>query len=157
MSFVIRKATPKDNGVVVELLREFAIYEKMEDMLQTDDALLNEWVHEKECATICLGEEDGVVVGYIIYFKNYSSFTGKSGLYLEDLYVRPQYRGKGYGKVFFKYLAKEAVDNGYARMEWVCLNWNKPSIDFYLKNNAEQMTDWTNYRLSGDTLLQAAK
>ena len=99
----------------------------------------------------------GIFVGYIIYFQNYSSFTGKAGLYLEDLYIRPEHRGKGYGKIFFKHVAKFAVDNGFARMEWVCLNWNKPSIDFYLKNEAEPMKEWTTYRLSGETLLKASK
>lgn len=91
------------------------------------------------------------------FFHNFSTFLGKAGIYLEDLYVRPEYRGKGYGKAILKKLASIAVERGCGRLEWWCLDWNKSSIDFYLSLGAEPMSDWTVYRLAGDTLLNLAK
>lgn len=100
---------------------------------------------------------DGTEVGFALFFHNFSTFLGRAGLYLEDLFVMPEYRGKGYGKALLKKLASIAVERGCGRFEWVCLDWNKPSIDFYLSLGAEPQADWTIYRMSGDTLTKFAE
>lgn len=96
--------------------------------------------------------ENGREIGFALFFHNFSTFLGRAGLYLEDLYVRPQYRRRGYGRAMLKKLAEIAVERGCGRLEWWCLDWNRPSIDFYLSLGAEPMSDWTVYRISGDTL-----
>lgn len=101
--------------------------------------------------------EDGREVGFALFFHNFSTFLGRAGLYLEDLYVKPEYRGKGYGKGLLKTLAKIAVERDCGRLEWWCLDWNKPSIDFYLSLGAEPMKDWTTYRITGETLTKMAE
>ena len=101
--------------------------------------------------------EDGKEVGFALFFHNFSTFLGRAGLYLEDLFVKQEYRGKGYGKALLKKLASIAVERGCGRFEWVCLDWNKPSIDFYLSLDAEPQADWTIYRMTGDTLTNFAE
>jgi GNAT superfamily N-acetyltransferase len=101
--------------------------------------------------------EDGKEVGFALFFHNFSTFLGRAGIYLEDLYVKPEYRGKGYGKGLLKQLAKIAVERGCGRLEWWCLDWNQPSIDFYLSLGAEPMNDWTVYRFAGDRLNKLAE
>ena len=114
-------------------------------------------IFDKEKAEVLFVLEDGKEVGFALFFHNFSTFLGRGGIYLEDLYVRPEARGKGYGRALLKKLASIAVERGCGRLEWWCLDWNKPSIDFYLSLGAEPMSDWTVYRLAGDTLLDLAK
>ncbi len=150
--FAIRPATAEDMPLVLTLIQELSVYEKMEDQVTATLDNLNEWIVEKQKAEVVLGEWNGEAVGYALYFHNFSTFLGRSGIYLEDIYVRPRFRGQGFGKAFFRYLAALCLARGCGRLEWCCLDWNKPSIDFYRSMGAVPMEDWTIYRLSEDAL-----
>ena len=148
----IRKACPKDVPQILEFIKGIARYEKMENEVVATENMLHEWLFQKEVAKVVFAEEDGKAVGFALYFHNFSTFVGKAGIYLEDLYVFPEHRGKGYGKALFLHLAKTALERGCGRMEWVCLNWNRPSIDFYRSMGAISLDDWKTYRLTEDAL-----
>lgn len=150
----IRFAQETDIPAILGFIRALADYEHMSDQVVANSALLREWLFEKKKAEVLIGEECGVPVGFALFFHNFSTFLGRAGLYLEDLYVKPQYRGNGYGKSILKKLAQIAVERGCGRLEWWCLDWNKPSIDFYLSLGAKAMEDWTVYRIAGETLKQ---
>jgi len=152
MSFEIRFAKKEEVSDILYFIKKLAIYEHMEDEVVATNELLTKWIFDEKKANVVFAVENDKKVGFALYFTNFSTFLGKPGLYLEDLFVLPDYRKKGYGKALLKYLAKTALDNGYGRMEWSCLNWNKPSIDFYLSMGAERMIDWNVYRLAGKTL-----
>ncbi len=151
-----RNAERKDTALILQFIRELADYEKMLDEVVADEATLEEWIFERQKAEVIFAVEEGTEVGFALFFHNFSTFLGRAGIYLEDLYVRPECRGKGYGKAILKKLASIAVERGCGRLEWWCLDWNKPSIDFYLSLGAEPMSDWTVYRIAGDTLKQLA-
>lgn len=148
----IRKACQKDVPQILEFIKGIARYEKMENEVVATENMLHEWLFQKEVAEVVFAEEDGKAVGFALYFHNFSTFVGKAGIYLEDLYVFPEHRGKGYGKALFLHLAKTALERGCGRMEWVCLNWNQPSIDFYRSMGAISLDDWKTYRLTEDAL-----
>lgn len=152
-----RFATKKDTALILSFIRELAAYEKMADQVVADEATLCHWIFEKQKAEVIFALEDGKEVGFALFFHNFSTFLGRAGLYLEDLYVRPEFRGKGYGKGLIRTLARIADERGCGRLEWWCLDWNKPGIDFYLSLGAEPMSDWTVYRLAGDTLKALAE
>ena len=156
-AFRFRYAEEKDTGLILHFIRQLAVYEEMEDQVTADEKLLKEWLFDKQTARILFALEGEKEVGFALYFHNFSTFLGKGGIYLEDLFVLPEYRGKGYGKGLLKQLAKIAVSEGCGRLEWMCLDWNKPSIDFYLSLGATPMEDWTLYRLTGDTLRRMAE
>ena len=147
-----RRAEEQDCGLILFFIRELAAYEKMSEEVVATEALLREWLFQKQSAEVLFVCADGTEVGFALFFHNFSTFVGRAGLYLEDLYVLPEHRGNGYGKALLKKLASIAVERGCGRMEWVCLDWNRPSIDFYLSLGAKPMDDWTVYRLAGDTL-----
>ena len=128
----------------------------MLDEVVATEELLKEWLFEKKKAEVIFVLEDDAEVGFALFFHNFSTFLGRAGIYLEDLFVKPEYRGKGYGKALLKKLAQIAVERGCGRLEWWCLDWNQPSIDFYLSLDAEPMSDWTTYRIAGDTLKKMA-
>ena len=151
-----RSATEQDTGLVLQFIRALAEYEKMLDLVVADEALLEDQLFRKKNAEVIFAMEDGKEVGFALFFHNFSTFLGRSGLYLEDLYVFPEYRGKGYGKALLRKLASLAVDRGCGRMEWWGLDWNQPSIDFYRSLGAEPMNEWTVYRLTGETLERLA-
>ncbi|MBC1492303.1 GNAT family N-acetyltransferase [Listeria booriae] len=151
-----RFAAEGDVPLVLRFIKELAEYEGMLDQVVATEEALHEWLFEKEKAEVLIGEYDGESVGFALFFHNFSTFLGRSGIYLEDLYVQPNVRGKGFGKAFLKRLAEIAVERGCGRLEWWCLDWNKPSIDFYLKMGAEPMEDWTVYRIAGETLTKLA-
>lgn len=144
----IRQATIDDLETVLYFIHQIAIYEKMEDQVIATKESLHEWMFEKGICQAIIASVDGKDVGFALYFFNFSTFVGKAGLYLEDLYVLPEYRKKGYGKGLFKALVQKAVDLNCGRMEWVCLNWNQSSIDFYLSLGAKPLDEWTTYRLT---------
>ena len=150
--FRIRKAGREDIPVVLELIKELAEYEKMSDDVVATPKLLEEWIFDKEKAHVLLGEAEGEIVGMALYFYNFSTFLGRAGIYLEDLYVKPSMRGSGMGKALLTRLARIAVAEGCGRMEWSCLNWNTPSIGFYKSLGAVPMDEWTVYRLAKDVL-----
>ena len=152
-----RFASPADASLILQFIRELAEYEKMLDDVVATEELLKEWIFDKEKAEVIFVMEDDLEVGFALFFHNFSTFLGRAGIYLEDLYVKPEYRNKGYGKALLKKLAQVTVERGCGRLEWSCLNWNQPSIDFYLSMGAVPMDDWKIYRLTGDTLAAAAE
>jgi GNAT superfamily N-acetyltransferase len=138
--------------LILQFIRALAEYEKMLDQVEADEELLADQLFRKKNAEVIFAVEDGKEVGFALYFHNFSTFLGRAGLYLEDLFVYPEYRGKGYGKAILKRLAAIAVERGCGRLEWACLDWNQPSIEFYRSLGAEAMNEWTVYRLTGETL-----
>ncbi len=156
-SMNIRFATEKDVPLILEFIKALAEYEKMSDEVVATEETLKEWIFEKEKAEVVFALDGEKEVGFALFFHNFSTFVGKGGLYLEDIFVLPEYRGRGYGKGLFGFLAKIAVERGCGRFEWCCLDWNKPSIDFYLSLGAKPMEEWTIYRLCGDELEKLAK
>ena len=152
-----RAAERKDTALILEFIKELADYEKMSDEVVADEKTLETWIFDKQKAEVIFALEDGREVGFALFFHNFSTFLGRAGIYLEDLFVKPEYRGKGYGKAILKKLAEIAVARGCGRLEWWCLDWNRPSIDFYLSLGAEPMSDWTTYRIAGETLKKLAE
>ena len=157
MNTSIRKATKEDVGLILSFIRGLAEYEKMTDQMVATEELMEEWLFEKKIAEVLFAVEDGKEVGFALFFHNFSTFLGRGGIYLEDLFVFPAYRGRGHGKRLLCRLAEIAVEEGCGRLEWSCLDWNKPSIDFYLSMGAIPMEEWTTYRLTGDALVKAAR
>lgn len=152
-----RAARVGDEERILFFIKELAKYEKMEDEVVATPQLLREWIFEKQKAEVIfpmIGEKE---IGFALFFHNFSTFLGRAGLYLEDLFILPEYRGKGYGKATLKELARIAVSRGCGRLEWWCLDWNRPSIDFYLSLGAKPMDEWTTYRLTGETLKRLAE
>ena len=154
--FAYRFAEEKDAALILRFIRELAEYEKMLDEVVATEELLREWIFEKRKAEVIFPIIDGREIGFALFFHNFSTFLGRAGLYLEDLYILPEYRGRGYGKATLRELARIAVSRGCGRLEWCCLDWNQPSIDFYLSLGAKQMDEWTTYRLTGETLARFA-
>lgn len=152
-----RFAERKDTALILQFIKALADYEKMSNEVVADKSTLESWIFEKQKAEVIFAVYDGKEVGFALFFHNFSTFLGRAGIYLEDLFVEPEYRGRGYGKALLKKLAKIAVERGCGRLEWWCLDWNKPSIDFYLSLGAQPMSDWTTYRLCGDTLKNLAE
>ena len=145
--FIIRECTHEDMGLVLSFIRELALYEKMIDEVVVTADLLYDQLLVKKLSSCVLAFEDNVPVGFALYFFNFSTFLGKNGLYLEDLFVRPAFRGKGYGKKLLFHLADIAKQRNCGRMEWSVLNWNTPAIDFYKSIGAKAMDGWTVFRL----------
>ena len=152
-----RYAEEKDTALILEFIKELAEYEHMSDEVIATEELLKEWIFENKKAEVIFALEDGREVGFALFFHNFSTFLGRAGIYLEDLFVKPEYRGKGYGKGLLKKLAQLTLERGCGRLEWACLDWNKPGIDFYLSLDATPMDEWTVYRLTGDTLRKMAE
>jgi GNAT superfamily N-acetyltransferase len=151
--FSIRSATARDVSVILKFIRELAEYEKLaHEVTATEEILRRSLFSEKSHAEVILAREGEEDVGFAVFFHNFSTFLGKPGLYLEDLFVRPAYRGRGYGKALVLYLARLARDRGCGRFEWAVLDWNKPSIDFYRSLGAVPMNDWTVFRVTGKEL-----
>lgn len=157
MKLTFRYATESDTPLILRFIRELAEYEHMLDQVVADEATLADQLFNRKNAEVLFALEDGEEVGFALFFHNFSTFLGRSGLYLEDLFVFPEHRGKGYGRAILQKLAAIAVERGCGRLEWSCLDWNKPSIDFYLSLGAEPMSGWTVYRLAGNTLKNLAK
>ncbi len=152
-----RFATENDVALILGFIKELAEYEKMSDQVVATEELLREWIFEKKKAEVIFALEDGKEVGFALFFHNFSTFLGRAGIYLEDLFVRPEYRGHGHGKGLIRELARIAVKRGCGRLEWWCLDWNKPSIDFYLSLGAQPMDEWTTYRFAGESLRKLAE
>ena len=152
-----RYAERKDVALILQFIKELAEYEHMSDEVVANEELLEEWIFDKQKAEVIFALEGQKEVGFALFFYNFSTFLGRAGLYLEDLFVRPEYRGRGYGKGILKKLAYIAVERGCGRLEWCCLDWNQPSIDFYLSLGAQPLSDWTIYRIAGEKLLDFVK
>lgn len=147
-----KQADINDVDIIISYIKKIADYEKMSDQVQTKKEDVIEWMFNRKVTHCLLIKLDDTVIGFALYFFNYSTFVGKGGLYLEDLYIDEQYRHKGYGKKTFIQLAKIAQENNCGRMEWVCLKWNQPSIDFYKNLNAFTMDEWHTFRLTKDNI-----
>ena len=152
-----RFATEKDVAIILEFIKALAEYEHMSELVVANEDLLCEWIFEKKKAEVIFAMEKGKEVGFALFFHNFSTFLGRAGIYLEDLYVKEAYRGRGYGKGLLRELARIAVERGCGRLEWCCLDWNKPSIDFYKSLGAEPLDEWTIYRLTGNNLNTLAR
>jgi GNAT superfamily N-acetyltransferase len=156
-NFQIRPATEADIAVILSLIRELADYERAPDAVVATEAGLREVLFgAKPSAEVLLGLEEGEPVGFAVYFHNFSTWLGRPGLYLEDLFVRPEKRGKGYGRALLERLAQIAKERGCGRMEWAVLDWNEPAIQFYRKLGAEPMDEWTVFRLTGEGIAKLA-
>lgn len=153
----IRFATEKDTDLILDFIKGLAEYEKMENDVVATSELLKEWIFEKKKAEVIFALDNGKEVGFALFFHNFSTFLGRAGVYLEDLFVIPEYRGRGHGKALLKELARITDERGCGRLEWCCLDWNKPSIDFYLSLGAKPLDDWTIYRMTGEELKNFAK
>ncbi len=157
-TITIRDAQPSDAATILHFINELAIYEKEPDAVKTDEqAILKTLFSEGATAhsIICLDGDEAI--GFAVYFYNYSTWLGKNGLYLEDLYVSPDSRGKGAGKLIMKHLARQAISKDCGRFEWVVLDWNQPAIDFYNSINAKPQDEWIIYRLAGQELIEFAE
>ena len=154
---IFRYAEEADAALILEFIKELAEYEKMSADVVATEELLKEWIFVKKKAEVIFALEDGKEVGFALFFHNFSTFLGRAGIYLEDLFVKKEYRGKGYGKALLKNLAQITVERGCGRLDWSCLDWNRPSIDFYRSLGAEALDEWTVYRLTGETLHKMAE
>lgn len=148
MSFTIRKATENDIPTILHLITQLAIYEKLEHEVVATEETLKQTIFVQNYAEVIIGEEDGQPVGFALFFHNYSTFLSKPGIYLEDLFVEVEHRGKGYGKKLLAELARIARERNCGRLEWSVLNWNTPSIEFYKFLGAKPMDEWTVYRMA---------
>ena len=157
LSFSIRPAEEADTPLILRFIRELAEYEHLLQEVVADEDTLRTWIFQKNGAQVLIAQEGSEPVGFALYFHNFSTFLGRCGLYLEDLYICPEHRGKGYGLALLKRLAAITVSEGCGRLEWWCLDWNAPSIAFYRSLGAQPMDEWTVYRLTGETLEEAAK
>ena len=152
-----RFAQRKDTGIILDFINRLAEYEHMSDDVVATEALLEEWIFDRKKAQVLFALQEGKEVGIALYFYNFSTFLGRAGIYLEDLFVLPEYRHQGLGKALLKKLARLTAERGCGRLEWACLNWNRPSIEFYLACGAVPMEEWTTYRLAGAALEAMAK
>jgi GNAT superfamily N-acetyltransferase len=154
--FNIRFAEESDVKLILQFIKSLGEYEKLSHEVVATEEKLRKTLFKQKMAEVIIGEFKGEPVGFALFFHNYSTFLGQAGIYLEDLYIIPEMRGKGFGKKMLKYLAKLAVDRDCGRLEWACLDWNEPSICFYKGLGAKALDDWTVYRLTGQTLQEMA-
>lgn len=151
-TFTIRPARPEETGLILDFIKKLADYEKCTNDVVADESTLYRSLFEEHSAEVVFGEENGSVIGFALYFYNFSTFVGRKGLYLEDLFILPEKRGRGYGKAFLKYLAGIAVERGCGRMEWICLDWNESALKVYRSIGAKPLSDWTVQRLDEPAL-----
>lgn len=156
-SFNIRPAKETEADLILEFIKKLAAYEKCSDEVVADEATIYNSIFVEKAAEVVFAEEDGVVIGFALFFHNFSTFVGRKGLYLEDLFIIPEKRGLGYGKAILKYLANIAVERNCGRMEWICLDWNAPSLAFYRSIGAVPMDEWTVQRMHENVVKTFAK
>ncbi len=154
--FKLRFAEINDVSLILEFIRELAVYEEMLHEVVATEEVLIESLFERKMAEVVIGEYKNKPVAFALYFHNFSTFLGRPGIYLEDLYVKPKMRGKGIGKIMISFLAKLALERNCGRLEWWCLDWNEPSIQFYKKLGAVPMDEWTVFRVHDEALDQLA-
>ncbi len=155
--FWIRPAIETDVRLILQFISDLGAYEKLtHEIVATEEKLLNT-LFRKKMAEVIIGEYQGEPVGFALFFHNYSTFLGQAGIYLEDLYINPEMRGKGFGKTMLKYLAKLAVERDCGRLEWACLDWNEPAICFYKNMGAIPQNEWTVFRVTEETLREMAE
>ncbi|MBP5539326.1 MAG: GNAT family N-acetyltransferase [Bacteroidales bacterium] len=150
----IRPARPDEAGLVLDFIKRLAVYEKCADDVVADVATLHHSLFVERSAEVVFAEEDGSVVGFALFFHNFSTFVGRKGMYLEDLFVLPEKRGLGYGMALLKYVARIAVERNCGRMEWICLDWNESALSIYRSIGAAPLSDWTVQRLDEEALFR---
>lgn len=150
-----RPAVPGDEERILDFILALARYEHLEEQVTATPAILREWIFEKQKAEVLFPLVEEQEIGYALFFHNFSTFHGKAGIYLEDLFILPAFRGQGHGKALLREVARIALQRGCPRLEWACLDWNQPSIDFYRAMGAVPLGDWTTYRLTGEALAAA--
>ncbi|MEW8973385.1 MAG: GNAT family N-acetyltransferase [Tissierellaceae bacterium] len=155
--FSIRFAEEKDVSLILEFIKGLAEYERLSHEVVATEEILRESLFKRKAAEVVIGEYDEKPVGFALFFHNFSTFLGKPGIYLEDLFIVPEMRGKGFGKTMLSFLAKLAIDRDCGRFEWWCLDWNEPSIDFYKSIGATPMDEWTTFRVTDKALYDLAK
>ena len=155
-SFSIRPARPDEAGLVLDFIKRLAVYEKCADDVVADEATIYHSLFEERSAEVVFAEEDGTVVGFALFFHNFSTFVGRKGMYLEDLFILPEKRGLGYGKALLKHVAKLAVERNCGRMEWICLDWNESALSIYRSIGASPLSKWTVQRLDEPALKRFA-
>jgi GNAT superfamily N-acetyltransferase len=157
MTVVVRAARPGEAGLVLAFVRELAAYERLADEVDATEAMIDAALFGPDARAFCdIAEWDGTPVGFALWFANFSSFRGRHGIYLEDIFVRPAFRRLGIGKALLRHLARRCVENGWARFEWSVLDWNAPSIAFYKSLGAVLLDEWTTCRITGDALARLA-
>jgi len=156
-NFTIRFAEKSDVSLILGFIKELAEYEKMLNQVVATEEILRESLFERKVAEVIIGEYDHKPVSFALFFHNFSTFLGRPGIYLEDLYVKPEMRGKGIGKTMLSFLADLTIKRKCGRLEWSCLDWNKPSIDFYLQMGAVPMDEWTVFRVDNEALVNLAR
>ena len=156
-AFTIRPARPEEAGVVLDLIKKLAVYEKCENDVVADEDTIRNSLFVEHSAEVVFGEEDGSVVGFALFFHNFSTFVGRKGMYVEDLFILPEKRGLGYGTALLKHVAKLAVERNCGRMEWICLDWNSPALSLYRSIGAQPLSDWTVQRMDEKTLKEFAQ
>ena len=155
---MIRPAQPDDTPIICGLIRELAEYEKLTHQVVLEEQRVHEHLFGSQpCVEAVLAEDDGQIVGFALFFSNYSTFLGRPGIYLEDLYVKPKHRGAGHGRALLGEVARLAVERDCGRLEWAVLNWNQPSIEFYNRLGGEPLDGWTTYRVAGEALANLAR
>jgi len=154
--FTIRFATKEDAALVLKFIKDLAAYEGMLEEVVATEELITETIFDNKKAEVIIGEYQQTPVAFALFFHNYSTFLGRPGIYLEDLFVKPEFRGMGFGKKTLQFLANLAIERNCGRLEWWCLDWNEPSIQFYEQCGSVPMDQWTVYRLQGEALLSMA-
>lgn len=154
--FTLRFAKPEDTALILEFIRELAAYENLLDEVTATEEVLSQSLFERKAAEVIIGEYDGQPVGFALFFHNFSTFLGRPGIYLEDLFIKPEMRGKGIGKLMLAFLAKLALERNCGRLEWWCLDWNESSIRFYRQMGAAPMDEWTVFRVADQALVELA-
>jgi GNAT superfamily N-acetyltransferase len=154
---LLRYAEEKDAGLILEFIRSLAEYEHLLDQVEAAEEGLRKHIFHENKAEVIIAEYDGVPAGYALYFSNFSTFLGRPGIYIEDLFVKPELRGKGLGKALFTCIAALAVERNCGRLEWACLNWNEPSIAFYKSLDGRPLTEWTTFRITGENIKNLAE
>ena len=155
--FSIRVANEEDTSIILNFIKKLGKYEKLQNSITTTELLLKKNLFQKKYAEVLIAEENVAPVGFALFFHNFSTFLGKPGIYLEDLFIDEDHRGKGYGRRLLVYLAKLAIERNCGRLEWAVLNWNQSAIDFYKSLGATEQGEWTTYRISGELLSKLAK
>jgi GNAT superfamily N-acetyltransferase len=148
----LRYAEAGDLPLILEFIRALAEYEHLSDQVEAEEDTLGRFIFGEKRAEVIIGEYRGVPAGFALFFRNFSTFLGRPGIYIEDLFVKPEFRGKGLGKALLKFVARIAAEQCCGRLEWACLNWNEPSIAFYKSQGAVPLTEWTTYRVSGENI-----
>ena len=154
---LLRFAEKKDTALILECIRGLAEYEHLLDKVEASEANLKRYIFKEKKIEVIIAEYDGAPAGFALFFHNFSTFLGRPGIYIEDLFVKPAYRGKGLGKLLLGFLARLAMERGCGRLEWACLDWNEPSIQFYKSQGAQPLDEWTTYRITGERLEKLAE